>query len=138
MGAQLSDHPALEELNAFFGHDRFAAQAGCRIVEGARDHAVCEMAIEDYHRNALGNVMGGAVFTLADFALAVASNTGQAPSVSVSSTIDFMSASKGARLIATCDADKSGRRLGFYTTDVADDTGRRIARVTATVFRESA
>ena len=96
------------------------------------------MAIEDYHRNALGNVMGGAVFTLADFALAVASNTGQAPSVSVSSTIDFMSASKGARLIATCDADKSGRRLGFYTTDVADDTGRRIARVTATVFRESA
>ena len=57
--------------------------------------------------------------------------------VSVSSTIEYLSASKGVRLIATCDADKSGRRLGFYNTDITDDTGRRIAKVTATVFRES-
>ena len=81
--------------------------------------------------------MGGAVFTLADFALAIASNVGAPPSVSVSSAIDYMSASRGTRLIATCNADKSGRRLGFYTTDVTDDTGRRIARVTTTVYREA-
>ena len=81
--------------------------------------------------------MGGAIFTLADFALAIASNTGGNPSVSVSSTIEYLSASKGTCLIATCNADKSGRRLGFYTTDVTDDTGRRIARVTTTVYRES-
>ena len=75
--------------------------------------------------------------TLADFALAIASNTGENSSVSVSSTIEYLSASKGVRLIATCNADKSGRRLGFYTTDITDDTGRRIAKVAATVFRES-
>ena len=40
MAKQLSDHPTLEELNDFFGHDRFAEHAGCRIVEGSRDHAV--------------------------------------------------------------------------------------------------
>lgn len=86
MAKRLSDHPTLEELNDFFGHDRFAEHAGCRIVEGSRDHAVCELDIKDHHRNALGNVMGGAIFTLADFALAIASNTGENPSVSVSST----------------------------------------------------
>ena len=112
MAKRLSDHPTLEELNDFFGHDRFAEHAGCRIVEGSRDHAVCELDIQDHHRNALGNVMGGAIFTLADFALAIASNTGGNPSVSVSSTIEYLSASKGTRLIATCTADKSGRRLG--------------------------
>ena len=90
---------------------------------------MCELDIKDHHRNALGNVMGGAIFTLADFALAIASNTGENPSVSVSSTIEYLSASKGTCLVATCDADKSGRRLGFYTTDITDDTGRRIARV---------
>ena len=95
MAKQLSDHPTLEELNDFFGHDRFAEHAGCRIVEGSRDHAVCELDIQDHHRNALGNVMGGAIFTLADFALAIASNTGGNPSVSVSSTIEYLSASKG-------------------------------------------
>ena len=58
MAKQLSDHPTLEELNDFFGHDRFAEHAGCRIVEGSRDHAVCELDIQDHHRNALGNVMG--------------------------------------------------------------------------------
>ena len=33
--APLPDYPTLEELNDFFGHDRFAASIGCRIVEGA-------------------------------------------------------------------------------------------------------
>lgn len=137
MTKQLGDYPTLEELNDYFGHDRFAEHVGCRIVEGSVGHGVVELDIKDHHRNALGNVMGGAIFTLADFALALASNIGENPSVSISSAIDYFSASKGTRLIATCNADKSGRRLGFYTTDVTDDTGRRIARVTTTVFRES-
>ena len=134
----LPDNPTRDQIEAVFANDRFATQAaGCRVVEGERGRAVCEMELADVHRNAMGNVMGGAIFTLADFALAIASNTGENPSVSVSSTIEYLSASKGVRLIATCDADKSGRRLGFYTTDITDDTGRRIAKVTATVFRES-
>lgn len=134
----LPDNPTRDQIEAVFANDRFATQAaGCRVVEGERGRAVCEMELADIHKNAMGNVMGGAIFTLADFALAIASNTGGNPSVSVSSTIEYLSASKGTCLIATCDADKSGRRLGFYTTDVTDDTGRRIARVTTTVFRES-
>ena len=112
MAKRLSDHPTLEELNDFFGHDRFAEHAGCRIVEGSRDHAVCELDIQDHHRNALGNVMGGAIFTLADFALAIASNVGEAPTVSVSNSVEFISAAKGSRLIATCTADRSGRSAG--------------------------
>ena len=134
----LPDNPTRDQIEAVFANDRFATQAaGCRVVEGERGRAVCEMELADIHKNAMGNVMGGAIFTLADFALAIASNTGGNPSVSVSSTIEYLSASKGTCLIATCNADKSGRRLGFYTTDVTDDTGRRIARVTTTVFRES-
>ena len=134
----LPDNPTRDQIEAVFANDRFATQAaGCRVVEGERGRAVCEMELADIHKNAMGNVMGGAIFTLADFALAIASNTGENPSVSVSSTIEYLRASKGTCLVATCDADKSGRRLGFYTTDITDDTGRRIARVAATVFRES-
>ena len=76
--------------------------------------------------------MGGAIFTLADFALAIASNIGEEPSVAVSNTINFMSATKGSVLKATCDVDKSGRRLGFYTVNVEKMTQvvlwRRCAR----------
>jgi len=128
--------PAMEELNERFRADRFAAQAGVEIREAEPGRALCAMPLRPCHMNANGAPMGGAIFTLADFALALASNIGVAPSVSVSSAVDYMSASRGTRLIATCNVDKSGRHLGFYTTDVTDDTGRRIARVTTTVYRE--
>lgn len=132
-----SENPTVEELEAFFTGDKFATQAaGCRIVEGRRGHAVCEMElVRDVHYNAMGGVMGGAIFTLADFALAIACNIGEEPTVSVSNTIEFMNAAKGTKLIATCDADKSGRRLGFYTVDVTDDTGRAVAKMCATCAR---
>lgn len=132
----LPENPTREEIEAVFAQDRFATQAaGCRVVEGMRGHAVCEMELADVHRNAMGNVMGGAIFTLADFALAIASNVGEAPTVSVSNSIEFISAAKGSRLIATCTADRSGRSLGFYTVTVEDDLGRCVAKMTATCYR---
>ena len=78
--------------------------------------------------------MGGAIFTLADFALAVASNYSSA-AVSVTNTIEFMSAPRGKRLIATCDANKSGRTLGFYTVEVYDELKTPVARMAATCYR---
>ena len=132
----LPENPTLQQIQAYFANDKFATQAaGCTIVEGSHGHAVCEMVLDDKHRNAQGGVMGGAIFTLADFCLAVACNIDEQPTVSVSNAIEFLSGVKGSKLIATCDADKSGRKLGFYTVDVADDTGRKVARMTATCFR---
>ena len=60
----LSDDPTLEEIEAVFANDRFATEAaGCRVVSGERGRAVCSMELADVHRNAMGNVMGGAIFT---------------------------------------------------------------------------
>ena len=76
----LPDNPTLEEIEAVFANDRFATEAaGCRVVSGERGRAVCAMELADVHRNAMGNVMGGAIFTLADFALAVCCNIGEEP-----------------------------------------------------------
>ena len=132
----LSENPALADVVETFKNDRFATEAaGCAVVEARRGHAVCEMELRDVHRNAMGGVMGGAIFTLADFALAIACNLGEEPTVSISNTIEFLSGAKGSKLIATCDVDRSGRKVGFYTVDVADDTGRRVARMVATCSR---
>ncbi len=134
----LDENTPIEEVRSFFAHDLFATEAcGCRIVEAVRGHAVTELDIEPRHRNAMGAVMGGAIFTLADYALAVACNIGEAPTVSVSNTIEFLSGARGDRLIATCNADKSGRNLGFYTVDVRDELGTHVARMSATCFRRA-
>lgn len=130
------EHPTLEQLEAEFNNDRFATKAaGCHIVAGDKGYAKCEMPITDNHRNAMGNVMGGAMFTLADFALAIASNVGQPPTVSVSHSMDFFRASKGQKLVAECRCDKAGSRLAFFTVDVTDDTGASIAKMTAVSAR---
>lgn len=132
----LPDNPTLSEIEDFFSADRFATQAaGCRIVEGWRGHGVAEMELGDIHRNAMGGVMGGAIFTLADFALALASNIGEVPTVNAVTSIEYLSATRGTKLIATADCDKDGRHLAFYTVKVTDDTGRLIARASVTAYR---
>ena len=132
----LDEHTPFEDIQRFFADDLFATEAcGCRITEASVGHAVTELDIAPHHRNAMGGVMGGAIFTLADYALAVACNVGNPPTVSVSNTIEFLSGARGNTLIARCDADKSGRSLGFYTVDVTDELGTKIARMTATCFR---
>ena len=132
----IDENCPIEEVRSYFGEDHYATEAcGCRVLEASHGHAVCAFTIDRIHLNATGNVMGGAIFTLADFALAIACNIGENPTVSVSNTIEYLSRAKGTQLIATCDADKSGRSLGFYTCDVRDELGTHVARMTATCFR---
>ncbi|WP_273446887.1 PaaI family thioesterase [Thermophilibacter provencensis] len=133
--ALIGEDASLEEVQRVFRNDRFATDAcGCRVVEASRGHAVCEFDITPGHRNEKGGVMGGAIFTVADLAFAVASNVGEPVTVSVSSSIEFMSAAKGERLIATADVDKNGRTLGFYNCLVTYGLGTACARVTQTAM----
>ena len=127
----------LEELREHYKADRFATDAGCSIVEAGKEKTVCEMPVTEKLRNAHGGVMGGAIFTLADFAFAVASNYGGIPSVAIQCDIRYYSATKGEKLIATCKTDKEGRTLGHYTVEITDDQGKAIAGYTAVAFRKN-
>lgn len=128
----------LSQIQQVFAGDKFATNAGCTVVEYGKGYAVCEMPLDrDLHYNGMGGVMGGAIFTLADFALAVGCNVDEEPTVSVSNTIEYLSGSKGSKLIATCNVDKTGRNLGYYTVDVVDDLGKKVARMVATCFRRA-
>ena len=132
----LDENCPIEEVREMFGNDRFATEAcGCRVIEASRGHAVCEFDISDIHMNAQGHIMGGAIFTLADFALAIGCNMGEEPTVAVNNNIEYMNRAKGTKLIATCNADKGGRSVGFYTVDVTDELGTSVAKMTSTCFR---
>jgi acyl-CoA thioesterase len=64
----------IEEVRKIFEGDRFAMQNGA-VIEEIGDHsATCSLVIKDLHRNAMGAVMGGTYFMLADFAFAVLAN----------------------------------------------------------------
>jgi acyl-CoA thioesterase len=129
---------SLEQVRAVFERDRFAmGLCGIEVDEASYGHVVCSMDIKEHHLNGNDVVMGGAVFTLGDFALGIISNLGEPPSVSANCEIAYLNAAKGQKLIATARCDKSGANLGFYTVDIEDETGKPIARLTGTVFRRS-
>ena len=93
------------------------------------------MPITENHLNANGTVMGGAMFTLADFTLAIISNMDNKPTVAIDCTIRFFSPAKGEKLIATGSANKAGRNVGFYTVDITDDLGTNVAQFVCTAHR---
>lgn len=124
-----------EETVRLFEKDRFATENGAVIEEVDDHYAKCSLKIEDRHRNAMGAVMGGVYFTLADFALAVASNWQEVGNVSLNSEIAYLSAAKGDKLTAEAVCVKNGRTTGYYKIDVKDEFGNLAAAVTATTFR---
>ena len=121
----------LEEARKYFANDRYATEATGIVIDSIGQDAVrCSLVLEDKHRNAIGGVMGGVIYTLADFAFAVASNFGrEVNTVSVVGTASFLSATKGNILYAEAKLLKDGRSTCFYEVNVTDDLGRLIAVV---------
>ena len=121
----------LEEARAYFQNDHFATENGAVIDELGDDYAICSLTLTDRHRNALGNVMGGVLFMLGDFAFAVASNFGKRPTVSTTSQITFLRAAKGEKLFARAELIRQGRSTVYCEVSVTDNQGTLAARLTA-------
>ena len=124
-----------EETVQIFMKDRFATENGAVIDEVDDHYAKCSLKIKDRHRNAMGAVMGGVYFTLADFAFAVAANWQEIGVVSLNSAISYLGAAKGEMLTAEARCIKNGRTTSFYQVDVKDELGNLAAVVTTTGYR---
>ncbi len=127
----------IEEVRSIFEKDRFATENGMVIDEIGENYAKCSLKIADRHRNAMGGVMGGVPFTLADFTFAVAVNHEEMRTVSLSSNIAFVGMAKGERLIAEAKCVKNGRTTCYYTISITDELGTKIAEVTTTGFNKA-
>ena len=124
----------LEEVRALFEADRFATENGAVIDEIGDHSATCSLVLTASHRNAMGAVMGGTYFMLADFAFAVAANWEKMGCVSLRSDISFLGAAKGEKLIAKAVCVKDGKTTACYRVDVTDELGNLTATVTVTGY----
>ena len=125
----------IESAREFFYKDKFAVDTGITLDELSEDHAICSLKLTDNHRNAYGGVMGGVIFTLADFAFAVLSNQIHQLTVAQQVSINYLSAPKGEKLIAEATCRKSGRTSSIVIVNVSDDLGRDVAQFVGTGFK---
>lgn len=121
----------LSHLKEKFVNDLFVSQGLEAVIdEASYGYAKCSMEIQPRHCNALGIPMGGVVFTLADFAFAVAANQEGRDVVTQASQITFLKPAKGKYLTAIANQVKDGKRICFYEVKVTDDLGNDVAFVT--------
>ena len=117
--------------------DRFAARNGCQITEVDEHHAVAEMTVTQQHLNG-GNVcQGGALFTLADLAIAALMNHGGQLTFGISNNIMFVSSAREgdhlkAEAVCVCDHHK----IPSMEVRVTNQENRLICHVTGMGYRK--
>ena len=124
----------LELLNCT---DRFAANAGCRITEVDDHHAVAVMTVTAAHLNG-GNVcQGGALFTLADLAIAALMNCRGQLTFGIGNSIMYVSSAKeGDELRAEAVEVADHPKIPSVEVRVTNQEGRLICHVTGMGYRK--
>jgi acyl-CoA thioesterase len=121
----------------FFERDAWARAAGIELLEVSPGRATARMQIDDRHLNSHGTVHGGAIFTLADAAFALASNSHGVPAAAINASISFVTAASRGTLIARAEEFSLNPKIATYTVTVTDADGTRIALFEGMVYRKT-
>ena len=123
---------------AFFNKaDAFASHNGMTITEVREGYAKAEMILQPYHMNGAGTVHGGALFTLADFAFAAASNSRGQLALSINSSISIFKGAKEGKLIAEAREVNNAPKLASFEVSIHNEAGNLLATFHGMVYRKS-
>lgn len=139
MNGDSHDEQALAErvVSAMMAKDAFSRQLGIEVLEVVPRGATVRLVVRDDMVNGFGVCHGGVPFSLADSALAFASNTHGRVTVSIENTITYPKRIVvGDVLVATAVEESSTNRLGFFRVTVrrGEET---VALFRGTVFKTS-
>jgi acyl-CoA thioesterase len=123
-----------ERVAELFAADAYANALGVELISVTDDELVVALDVEDRHLNFLGGGHGGMVFSLADCAFSLASNSAGPVAVAIDTHMVFTAAARtGNRLTATATELSRGRQLATYHVKVVRDDGRVASLFTGTV-----
>lgn len=127
----------METVKKIMQMDKFCLETvGIDLIEIEPGRAKAKLAITGDHLNGLGTVQGGAIFTLADFALAAAANSHGTAAVLINGNISYFKAISQGVLYAEAKEESIHNKLATYTIRINDDKNSLIALMQATVYRK--
>jgi len=119
-------------------NDRLGRLLGIELVEVREGYAETRLKIGQQHLNAANIAHGGAVFSLADIALAGASNSyGEVALLTNGNLTVFHATKEGDTLIARAEELAKSRKLAHYRVTVSNGEGEQVAVFTASAYRTS-
>ncbi|MFP3155538.1 PaaI family thioesterase [Lachnospiraceae bacterium ZAX-1] len=124
-----------ELMRARNAYPGFAKELGIHSVSMEAGYAKMEMATTEFHRNPIGTVHGGAIFSLADTVGGLAALSRGRYVTTVSGNINYLhAAGKATMLIGEAREVKAGKSLGIYDVTITDENGKLISTATMTYY----
>ena len=126
----------MNNIKKFFENDRFAKYVGIELVAVSKGKATVRLKTREDHLNGVDLVHGGAIFALADFAFAVASNSHGTIALGVNANITYLKAARGGVLTAEAVEVARNPKLATYQINITDEKNDLIAAFQGTVYRK--
>jgi acyl-CoA thioesterase len=127
----------MDPNKAFFTNDAWAKESGIELIEVLAGRSKVRMRIEKKHVNSHGTVHGGAIFTLADTAFALASNSHGIPAAAINAHISYVKSPTAGTLYAEGAETSLSPKIATYSVIVTDENGEKIALFEGMVYRKT-
>lgn len=123
-------------ISKMMKEDKFSQWMGIKILDSDAGYVKLSMTIRDEMVNGFGICHGGITFSLADSALAFASNSRGSVSVALENNINYTKKVEvGDTLIAETEEIQNGRTIGVYKIRVINQHDDLVADFRGTVYR---
>ncbi len=125
-------------IDEMFDQDYFSQWLGIERLDEATGYCVLRMTIRREMLNGFGIVHGGIAYSLADSALAFASNTHGRQAVSIETSISHLeSLREGDTLTARAEEEHLGHKIAVYRVVLTNQNDRMVALFKGVVYRSS-
>ena len=129
---------AFKIANKMYKQDAFSQWLGIKIVDVSDGYCQLKMTVRDEMMNGFHIAHGGIAYSLADSALAFASNSNGKKSLSVETSISHtISIKDGDELTATTEELSLSDKIGIYLITITNKDNQKIAYFKGTVYRTS-
>lgn len=127
---------ATRVVDKMYNNDPFSLWLGIERMEDGEGISTLRMTVRKDMLNGFGIIHGGVTFSLADSALAFASNSHGVQSVSIDNSINYFEPAKeGDVLTATTEEVRITNKIGLYHITITNQEGNKIALFKGMVYR---
>lgn len=127
---------AVKVVDKMMADDAFSQWLGIEVIDIKPGYAKLEMKVRPEMVNGFNVSHGGIAFSLADSALAFASNSYGRVAVAMENNISFTKkVTPGDLLTATTEELSLGRRIAVYNITILNQNDEKVALFRGTVFR---
>lgn len=120
------------DIDVINKYEGFSTHTGIVVLDAKDGVATSKIDLKKYHRNPIGSVHGGCLFTMADYTGGVAVRSAGINCTTLSAHISYLNGAmmdSTKILFAKAEPKRVGRKIAVYDVTITDDKDKLIATV---------